>query len=914
MNLFTLVMAAWILCLMPAARSAPTALYVAPNGSDRWSGRLPAPNAARTDGPLASLNGARDALRRSRFRGNDGMGAAEPAVVYVRGGTYRMAAPFVLEAQDAGAVYAAYRGERPVFSGGRVIRGWQPGPGRLWHASVPEAKTGAWVFQQLFVNGQRRTRARTPNKGFFYIVRKGSPLKDPATGREEARDRTAFTYAPGDIRQWPDGQDAQVVVYHSWETSRLRIKQIDETERLVTFTGPSNWPFQEWEQKQRYVVENIREALDAPGEWFLDRRAGVVYYIPLPGEDMRHAEVVAPRLTRLVELRGDPDQGQYVSNVTLRGLTFRHEDWTLEPQGHSDPQAVVTAPAAFMADGARNCVVTGCEISHVGDYALWLRRGCKECRIVKCRIRDMGVGGIRIGEAAMAATDQAESSGNVVDNCHIYDGGYVYPAGVGIWVAQSSRNRISHNDIHDLNYSGMSIGWNWDDAPNRCHHNVIEYNHVHHLMRGVLSDGGAIYTLGVSPGSVIRNNLFHDIWPYPTPPFGWGIYLDATCGGYLVENNVVYNTLSGDLMYNNGGHEHVIQNNIFAFSANLMLWPYWEKRPSTFRRNIVYLTQGGLLFPYAERSLQERLAAHESPGDWDFNLYWHTGGPAKLRFFGMEFAKWQALGLDRRSIIADPQFVNAAAYDFRLKLASPARKLGFQPIDVSKVGLYGDAAWVNEARRIRYPRAVLPGPPPPPKPTAVDDGFEATPVGAAPEGAVVSGERMGASIRVTDEQAARSRHSLKFTDVTGLTPAWEPHVFYQPHFTAGTIRQSFDLRLEPDALMFTEWRDSTPYPQCIGPSVVFDGEGRVSVGGRTLATVPVGAWFHVEVEAAPGKSAPKTFTLMLAVPGKAAQVFRDLPIPSAEFHALHWLGFVSNATVDSVFYVDNVKIVRIGGR
>ncbi len=151
-----------------------------------------------------------------------------------------------------------------------------------------------------------------------------------------------------------------------------------------------------------------------------------------------------------------------------------------------------------------------------------------------------------------------------MDNNHIFDGGHVYAAGIGIWVAQSSGNRIAHNDIHDLRYSGMSIGWNWNDAPNRTHHNVIELNHVHDMGHGVLSDAGLIYCLGVSPGSVIRNNVFHDMWPYSNPPLGWGIYLDATCGGYLVENNLVYNTLSGGLMYNNGGHEHVIQNNIFA--------------------------------------------------------------------------------------------------------------------------------------------------------------------------------------------------------------------------------------------------------------------------------------------------------------------------------------------------------------
>jgi hypothetical protein len=109
--------------------------------------------------------------------------------------------------------------------------------------------------------------------------------------------------------------------------------------------------------------------------------------------------------------------------------------------------------------------------------------------------------------------------------------------------------------VHDLYYTGISIGWNWGLERNRTSKNVIEFNHVHDLGQGVLSDSGLIYCLGVSPGSVIRNNVFHDLWPCSAPALGWGIYLDAHCGNYLVESNLVYNTLSGGLMFNNGGHE-----------------------------------------------------------------------------------------------------------------------------------------------------------------------------------------------------------------------------------------------------------------------------------------------------------------------------------------------------------------------
>lgn len=137
------------------------------------------------------------------------------------------------------------------------------------------------------------------------------------------------------------------MVFHSWETSRLRVKNVDTARNLVTFTGPSCWPFEAWGKGQRYYVEYTREALDAPGEWYLDHRSGTLLYYPLPGEDMKTADVVAPRLTHLLDIKGDGNLGLPVSDVTFRGLSFQHEDFVLEPEGHSDPQAVVKAPAAI---------------------------------------------------------------------------------------------------------------------------------------------------------------------------------------------------------------------------------------------------------------------------------------------------------------------------------------------------------------------------------------------------------------------------------------------------------------------------------------------------------------------------------------------------------------------------------------
>ena len=688
----------------------PLHFYVATNGNDHWSGRLTAPNAARTDGPLASLSGARDAVRAARARLVSNSGRV---TIDIRGGFYQLNTPFVLEPQDSGTSnapvrYGAYGSERPVFSGGMAIRAFAT-DGPRWEAKIPEVARGELYFRELFVNGQRRQRARSPNSGYYRIA-KLLPGPPRPNAKPVAPDQ--FVFSRGDIQPWARLRDVNLVLMHSWETSIHPLQSVDAISNIVHFTAPLKewWGIGYWEEAQRYYVENALELLDSRGEWYLNRDTGVLNYWPMPGERMNETAVIAPVLTELVRFAGNADEQRCVRYITLRGLSFQHADWVLDPKGDSSTQAAVEVPAVIIADGALNCAVENCEVAHIGTYGIWFRRGCKDCRIQHNRLFDLGAGGLRVGEANLAPTDAAETSRTLVDNNHIFDGGRVFPAGIGIWLAQSSSNRISHNDIHDLLYSGMSIGWNWNDATNRTHDNLIEFNHVHNLGHGVLSDAGLIYCLGVSPGSVIRNNVFHDMWPYKNPPFGWGIYLDATCGGYLVESNLVYNTLSGGLMFNNGGHQHMIQNNIFALSVNHALWPYFEKRPNRFRRNIVYLTEGALFIPYGESSLKERLASQQPLGEWDCNLYWHTRGADQLHFYRPSFAQWQELGLDRHSLIADPQFVNPQAADFHLRPDSPATRIGFSPIDIGQVGLYGEASWVSEARHADCVHPPLPAP------------------------------------------------------------------------------------------------------------------------------------------------------------------------------------------------------------
>ena len=289
--------------------SGAATFYVTPEGNDAWSGGLEASNADKSDGPWRTLQGARDAVRRWKAAN----GLSEPVRVVVAGGKYDLREPLVFQPEDSGTeacpiVYEAAAGTRPFFSGGRVISGFRPVDGGIWQTQIPDVKSGSWYFEQLFVNGRRATRARSPNRFYYYMANKVPRGVDPLTGQPADLSARAFRARAGDVKPWPNLRDVTLVVYHSWEISRLRLASVDPATNTVITTGPAVWPFLQWGPSQRYHVENFREALDAPGEWFLDRD-GTLSYLPLPGEDPASAEFVAPVTSEFVRFAGTARSG-----------------------------------------------------------------------------------------------------------------------------------------------------------------------------------------------------------------------------------------------------------------------------------------------------------------------------------------------------------------------------------------------------------------------------------------------------------------------------------------------------------------------------------------------------------------------------------------------------------------------------
>ena len=889
-TLTVLLMLTLLSSLCHAAAPGTLVSYVSPAGNDAWSGKLPDPNKAKTDGPVATIAAAQKLVRAAMLKGAPG-----PLKVAIRGGTYSLTEPLVFGPEDSGSaacpvLYIAMKGETPVFSGGTRVTGWRKGEGKLWVADVPGAKSGDGYFRQLLVSGQRRTRARTPNEGYLKV---GGLLKT-LQGRDSRSDpetKIGFTYSDEDMKRWDELDDVNVIVYHAWTSSRHWIKELNEADKSVRFRAPSGWPIGYWDRAGRYFVENSKAALDVPGEWYLSRAEGRVYYWPLPGEDMTKATVIAPRLQHLLEIKGDAALGLPVSNVTLSGLSFQYADWQHDPDKVCDGQAAVHTTAAVVVSGAVDCRFENCEIAHVGEYGMILGDGCKGNRVQTCHIHDLGGGGVRIGQTYLPKEPALQAERNVVDNCFIHDGGHVFEAGIGAWIGRSSLNTVSHNEICDFKYSGCSVGWSWGYAATTAHDNIFEYNHIHNVGKGVLSDMGGIYSLGISPGTVERFNHIHDVYSYSYG--GWGLYTDEGSSDIILENNLVYNTKSGGF-HQHYGQKNTIRNNIFAYSweANIISSRTDIGNDLTFERNVV-LTNNGT--PLGGNLKPDRFTLRS-------NLYWDTAGN-ELDFYGLDFPDWQAAGKDEGSLVADPLFVDAPNLNFRLKSDTVVAKIGFKPFDISPAGLYGDPKWVALSKGIVRPPIEVPKPPPP---LLVTDDFETTKVGDQPANARVSGEDKGASIRVTDATAGAGKHSLRFTDAPGLDREWQPHMYYQPRYSKGTVRYSFKVRTEPGAILWHEWRDSSN-PYNVGPSLRIMGDGALVVGGKTLTKLPLSQWVGLDLTCPLGKQAG-TWQLAVSAPGAAPQTFADLALGTADWRSLTWMGFISLATDTAVFTVDDMKM------
>jgi len=717
------------------AHADEVSLYVAPNGNDAWSGRLPEAKAA--DGPFVTLARAQTEVRKLKAAGQ----LADGVTVFVRGGSYELHEILTLGPEDSGVaaapvVYRAYPGEKPVLGGARKVTGFKPWKGDVLQCSLKGTALEGTVFKQLFFRGERMVMARYPNVD----------PKDPHFGTwahvaavdgEAVKDH--FTCTDDVVKDWTRIQRAEVCIHpaYGWAWNIVPVKEANRDERRISLARNVSYNLRVGD---RYFVRNLLEELDAPGEWYLDPDSWTLYFWPptLVGQvaNLSSAEVEAwaPVVGTLVAMNG-------ASHVTVRGFTVEACDGD-----------------AVQIDDCESCVVAQSVIRNCGGWGVSIRAGHKSGAVGN-DLYATGAGGVSLngGDPKTLARGDNFVTNNYIH--HIAEFRRTYNTGVNV---TGVGNVASHNLIHDCYHQGILMGGN---------DNVVEYNVVHHTNLGS-EDTGGLYMSSrnyLVRGNVIRHNVFHHVggfgkansWTpvqngrvkFEYPHFTWGIYLDAPEVGVTVFGNVLYSVPVCGL-FNHEGRDNTWENNIVidapgfrassgnypdlaeqsysylkraqadgTFPLYLQHYPelakYLDHPPaystlagSKFVRNILYYTpDGGKMIRDRNPSWGGQLVWTYSGRKDDFPLFQFDNNcvygppdlplkfsltaspdPAKL----LSWNEWRQTGQDAHSLLADPLFVDPANHDYRLKPESPALKLGFKQIPFEKIGPYQDelrASW-----------------------------------------------------------------------------------------------------------------------------------------------------------------------------------------------------------------------------
>jgi hypothetical protein len=594
-----------VLGIMIAAgcRNQP-AFYVSPTGNDA--------NPGTRNRPFATIGKATDAVSAVRRSGQE-----NDVTVYLSGGRYFLEEPVVIKPEDpvrdgGKVIYRAVAGEQPILSGGMQITEWERGENGLWVSKVSRVNGKPWIFRELFVNGERATRARHPDLGYLRVARAGED------------NRTNFYYYPGDFPVPGDAGEVELVLLHDWSVTRISLKEIDSNKNKIYAVdsigakGLAFFTLDHWEPHPRYFLENSPAFLDQPFEWYLDRGSALLYLKLPEGMNPGGQEIIAPVADNLLLLEGTEEKR--IKNICFEGITFIHCAFNIPSGGYAGVQACHyddreggpgwrSIPCAIEGRWTEGCTFQGCTLMHLGGSGLRLGTGSRDCNVSNCSFSDISGNGIMIGEGRdrmvggapwWRSVPQQVASGNRVEDCAITRAGRQFYGAVGIWCGITERTQIIHNQVSDLPYTGVSVGWHWSTEPTPCREFRIEGNHIHHIMK-TLSDGGGIYTLGLQPGGEIINNHIHHVDINAGRAESNGMFLDEGTTDVTIAHNLIYGIARSPLRFHRAT-KNLVQDNVLVCSEGIP--PVRYNR--TDEKDIVM--QGNLILSATEDEDMSKLA------------------------------------------------------------------------------------------------------------------------------------------------------------------------------------------------------------------------------------------------------------------------------------------------------------------
>ena len=510
-------------------------LYVSPDAADKGEGT--------TESPI-SLTGAKEMLKGLKNE-------KATATVYLLGGTYCFDDVLCFNSEDmANVTYKAYDKEKVVFSGAYEIKGFKESEvnGVKVFTKKLDTSQDNWYFKSLFSDNGEVNITRFPEEGYF-TVKATAPEDD--LWNEENRP-WEFTYGQRSFyantedipSKFHNEEDVNIRILHYWHDELMNIKSYNAETGKIGLSRPSTMEIRDID---RYYFENVFEALNEPGEWYLDKVSGILYYVPKEGEKADTLTLYGSNIDRLIDING-------VDGITFEGVHFTRTDW-VEPKAdgfytgtwweENDmdfPQAAMFVDGVVSVEYAENVHFKNCEFTNLGGTAVKMKFGVKNSSVENCYFENIAATAIYAGGEICLPEQDNYTQNITIKNNEIYKYGRKFFSAIGIHITFCDTAEVVNNEIHDGYYTGISVGWIWSYDYNATKNVKVSRNLIYNIGQGWLSDMGGIYMLGKQPGTVLSENVIHNVAADPGEGGygGWGIYLDEGSSYMTVEKNLVY--------------------------------------------------------------------------------------------------------------------------------------------------------------------------------------------------------------------------------------------------------------------------------------------------------------------------------------------------------------------------------------
>lgn len=589
-------------------------LYLsATDGNNRFSGYSPVSD-GKGNGPLKTIARLIEVIDTLRVGGNN-----TPITVRVMGdiemdqaielGDEFYNSMLGRDYETVNVTFESYGEKQARFIGGKILKGFQKDTfngADCVSLYIPEVKAGAWKFTDLYVNGKPAKLARYPKNSTLKAV-----TTERADGTQLYDGSKWFIAFKEDLENIEGIEDAIVSYNHFWVDEHSPVAEYDRETGKLTMKYRSRFLLKvnydsAWRRANlHYYLENIAAGFSSPGEWYLDVKSGMLYYIPEEGMNIEELEIIAPKLKHFVNIHGSNDKkarGIRFRNLGFIGTKGEYESSSTSATGitsnekfAADSQSCSNAHGSLRFENAEDCIIDNCDILCVGTYAVEIYKGCNNIRVENSRVVNCGAGGVKIYGAAAEKDDDIRPTGNnAVCGCLIKNCGLRYAAGCGVLVCHSAHNEISCNEICHLEYSGVSVGWVWGYGKSTTFGNIIRNNHIHHIGQGRLSDMGGIYLLGKQHGTAVSGNIIHDV--VSSNYGGMGIYTDEGSSYITIENNIVFRCKECCYQHHYGKN-NVLRGNIFAYGGKAIIdISKREPHVSVLAEDNIFITDGKPIF------------------------------------------------------------------------------------------------------------------------------------------------------------------------------------------------------------------------------------------------------------------------------------------------------------------------------